>query len=602
MIFHPVKKRIVRRRYDARTAPHFGDVSPLLQRIYAGRKLAASDEIDHSLNRLPSPWLLAGMEAMVEHLADAIRGRQSILIVADFDADGATSCAVAMRGLAALGAARVDFIVPNRFEFGYGLTPEIVQAARVKRPQVLVTVDNGISSLDGVGTAKDLGWRVLITDHHLPGAELPAADAIVNPNLRGDPFPGKSLAGVGVMFYVLTALRSRLREGGWFHAGCPEPNLADLLDYVALGTVADVVPLDRVNRILVHQGLQRIRSGRAHPGIAALLQIAGRDRSLLTGEDLGFAAAPRLNAAGRLEDMSLGIECLLANDPETALPLARRLDELNAQRREIEHRMKADALQSLAKVEEAGVFGEAKGICLFDESWHQGVIGLLASRIKERLHRPVIAFAPGQDTELKGSARSIPGVHIRDLLHEIATLHPGLLSRFGGHAMAAGLSIERRRLERFTRVFEDAVEIRLRDLDPEQTIQTDGDLPAEHFDLSTAEMLKRAAPWGQAFPEPAFDGSFRVLQRRIVGQRHVKFVLQVPGNERPVDGIAFSVDEPEKWLKCDRLRATYRLDINDYQNCRALQLKIDYMESAGCDRPAGPGRCDAGEREAGPNA
>lgn len=579
MIYHPRKRRIVRRIYDPGTAPAFADVSPLLQRIYAGRAVADAAEIDHALSGLPSPWLFSGMDVMAKHLAEAVSDGRPILIVADFDADGATSCAVAVRGLKALGASRVEFIVPNRFQYGYGLTPEIVALARSKRPEVLVTVDNGISSLAGVESAKALGWRVLITDHHLPGPELPKADAIVNPNLSGDRFPSKALAGVGVMFYVLIALRSKLRQVGWFDAARREPNLAELLDYVALGTVADVVPLDRTNRILVHQGLQRIRTGFAHPGIAALLQIAGRNPSLLTAEDLGFSLAPRLNAAGRLDDMTLGIECLLADDTRCAQRAASELDRLNTLRRNIERQMKADAMLSVARFEETAAGAGAKGICLFDPGWHQGVIGLLASRIKDRLHRPVIAFAPGKGSELKGSARSISGLHVRDLLNDIATLHPDLLSRFGGHAMAAGLAIERGQLARFRRIFDHAVEARLKDFDMEQIIHSDGELEPVDFDVTTAERLKRAGPWGQSFPEPAFDGEFEVLHRRIVGERHLKFTLRIPGTECPVDGIAFSVDEPECWLDPAKIRAAYRLDVNDFRNNRSLQIKIDYMEA-----------------------
>lgn len=579
MICHPHRKRIVRRVQDAGAASSLPGVPSLLQQIYSGRRITTPTEIDHSLNRLPSPWLLGGMDHMVEHLAEAIRRRESILIVADFDADGATSCAVAVRGLKALGAASVEFIVPNRFEYGYGLTPEIVDLACGRTPGVLVTVDNGISSLAGVEAAKALGWRVLITDHHLPGDELPPADAIVNPNLPGDPFPCKALAGVGVMFYVLIALRARLREQGGF-AGRREPNLAELLDLVALGTVADVVALDRVNRILVQQGLQRIRNGSAQPGLAALLQIAGRDPEWLTAEDLAFAAAPRLNAAGRLEDMTLGIECLLADDIGAALAKARRLDQLNAQRKEIEQQMKADARNVLATLERTGAIDRQHGICLYDASWHQGVIGLLASRIKDRYNRPVIAFAPGHDSELKGSARSIPGLHIRDLLNDLATRNPGLLSRFGGHAMAAGLSIERQHLESFRERFAEAVTSRLQGLETELTVFSDGELPAELHDLPTAEMLKRAGPWGQDFPEPAFDAEFEVLSRRIVGEHHLKLTLGLPGIPATFDGIAFHLDEPERWLDCRRIRAAYRLDVNDYRGIRSMQLKMDYMESA----------------------
>lgn len=519
------------------------------------------------------------MEATVGHLVEAIRRQDPILIVADFDADGATSSAVAVRGLAALGAAHIDFIVPNRFEYGYGLTPEIVGLIRTRKPGVLITVDNGISSLAGVEAAKSLGWRVLITDHHLPGTELPTADAIVNPNLPGDVFPSKSLAGVGVMFYVLIALRARLRQLGRFDAGVKEPNLAELLDYVALGTVADVVPFDRTNRILVQQGLQRIRTGAAHPGIAALLKIAGRDPRWLTAEDLAFAVAPRLNAAGRIEDMTLGIDCLLAEDTELAVRKAQQLNALNEQRREIEQQMKADALKAVGALERTGLFERQQGICLYDDAWHQGVIGLVASKIKDRCAQPVIAFAPGKDAELKGSARSVPGLHIRDLLNDIATRNPGVLTRFGGHAMAAGLSIEHRHLDTFRELFAEAVSSRLRDSDNELSVQSDGELQPEHYHIATAELIKRAGPWGPSFPEPAFDAEFDVLQQRIVGEQHLKLTLRIPGTERPVDGIAFFVDEPGRWMGCGKIRAAYRLDVNDFRNVQNLQIKIDYMEA-----------------------
>ena len=516
---------------------------------------------------------------MVEHLADAIRRDDSVLIVADFDADGATSCAVAMQGLRRLGATSVDFLVPNRFEHGYGLTPEIVAVAQQRKPNVLITVDNGISSLEGVHAAKNLGWRVLITDHHLPGDTLPDADAIVNPNLLGDPFPNKALAGVGVMFYVLSALRSKLRTAGWFTSSRIEPNLAELLDYVALGTVADLVPLDRLNRILVHQGLQRIRAGRANPGIAALLEVARKSISSLTAEDLGFGAAPRLNAAGRLEDMTLGIECLLADDFRTARGIAHRLDALNRQRKEIESQMKTDALALVRELEDAGKLDHRGGLCLFDASWHLGVVGLLASRIKDHLNRPVIAFARGPNGELKGSARSIPGLHMRDLLSDIATRYPKLLSKFGGHAMAAGLSLEHRNLESFRAAFEEAAGGRLSKLDTDHTLHSDGKLEACDFDISTAKLLKQAGPWGQSFPEPVFDGEFDILDGSIAADQHVKLKLRIPGTQRWLDGIAFFVEEPQRWMGCKQLRAAYRLDVNEFRNTRRLQLKIDYMES-----------------------
>lgn len=574
---HPIRKKIIRR------APiesgRFSDHPPLLQRIYSARNIVSAEELDRSLNRLPSPWLLSGMQSMVEQLAEAIRKQRHLLIVADFDADGATSCAVAILGLRLLGAQRVSYIVPNRFEYGYGLTPEIVAVAARQKPDVLVTVDNGISSIEGVRAARKLAMGVLITDHHLPGTELPEAHAIVNPNLPGDAFPSKSLAGVGVMFYVLMALRAHLREAGWFaQTGTPEPNLGQLLDLVALGTVADVVALDHVNRILVHQGLQRIRCGQARPGVAALLEVAGRSPRTVTAADLGFAAAPRLNAAGRIEDMSLGIECLLATEPETAKNLAVRLDGLNRERREIEDQMKLDALAILDAMG-ARQGGDAAGLCLFDAAWHQGVIGILASRIKDRLHRPVIAFAPSGAGEIKGSARSIPGVHVRDVLSDIAAAHPQLLNRFGGHALAAGLSLKAADFERFSEIFDAEVGKHLKGLDLDHAVHSDGELAAEEIRLESAELLQQAGPWGQGFPEPLFDGEFEVIQSRVVGSRHLKLVLRTPDQARMIDAIAFFVDDPESWLGCSRLKAAYRLDVNDFRDNRSVQLRIEYMEA-----------------------
>jgi single-stranded-DNA-specific exonuclease len=576
MIYFPVKKKIVSRPIVQSLGSSCAHLPPLLQRIYASRPLNSVAELDRSLAKLPSPWLLSGMEVMVEHLAEAIRKRRSILILADYDADGATACAVALRGLRLLGAERVSYLVPNRFEFGYGLTPEIVTLAAQRRPDILLTVDNGISSLDGVEVAKAHGIRVLITDHHLPGMELPKADAIVNPNLAGDLFPSKSLAGVGVMFYVLSALRHRLRTGGWFNT-IPEPKLGQLLDLVSLGTVADVVNLDHVNRILVHQGLQRIRSGLAHPGVLALLEAAGRNHRVVSASDLGFAVAPRLNAAGRLEDMTVGIECLVTDQPDHAKRLALQLDRLNRERREIEDQMKLDALHILADLSDAPT--PQAGICLFDESWHQGVIGILAARIKDRLHRPVIAFAPSGTLEIKGSARSIPGVHLRDVLSDIATLHPHLLYKFGGHAMAAGLSLNRDRLAEFTEVFDREVAKHLshRDLDP--VIHTDGELGVSEMILEMAELLRQSGPWGQGFPEPLFDGQFEVVQSRVVGERHIKWLLRPPQSDRVLDGISFFVDQPEDWLGCRSIRGVYRLDVNEFRDSRNIQLGLEYMES-----------------------
>jgi single-stranded-DNA-specific exonuclease len=519
------------------------------------------------------------MDDAVEVLASAVRDEQSILILADFDADGATSCAVAVQGLRALGAAHVDFLVPNRFEFGYGLTPEIVGVAEQRSPQVLVTVDNGISSHEGVAAARAHGWRVVITDHHLPGATLPEADAIVNPTIQGDRFPGKALAGVGVIFYVLSALRSRLRADGWFQADRKEPNLAELLDYVALGTIADIVPLDHLNRILVHQGLQRIRSGRAHAGINALLEVAGKHRSALTAEDLGFAVAPRLNAAGRLEDMTIGIDCLLASDSATAMALAMRLDALNRERKEIEKQMKAEALVHVRAIDGMTAAEKTGGLCLFDETWHPGVIGLVASRIKDRFHRPVVAFAGAPNGELKGSARSIPGLHIRDLLSDLSARTPQLIARFGGHAMAAGLSIRHEDFARFAELFTALVDERLTGTEDGHVLHTDGTLETDRMDLATAECLRMAGPWGQAFPEPLFDGQFEVMDRSVAAGQHLKMALRPEDSSQRIDGIAFFLDAPLQWTDVKRIRAAYRLDVNEFRGNRAVQLKIEYMES-----------------------
>ncbi|WP_277458329.1 MULTISPECIES: single-stranded-DNA-specific exonuclease RecJ [Methylococcus] len=560
------------------------DASPLLTRLYQSRSVFVPEDLGRSLNELPPPSLLKGMDAMTAELEAAIRGQKSIMIVADFDADGATSCAVAMRGLRALGAEQVSFIVPNRFTCGYGLTPELVELicrGSATPPDVLVTVDTGIACHAGVAAAKARGMKVLVTDHHLPGESLPAADAIVNPNLPGDEFPGKALAGVGVIFYVLSGLRSRLRESGWFEGARQPPNLAELLDLVALGTVADVVPLDRVNRILVHQGLQRIRAGRACPGIQALLEVADRNRgaAVPTAGTLGFTLGPRLNAAGRLDDMSLGIACLLADDMVAARELAELLDQMNRERKTIEAQMQAEAWEMLQiAIPQQSDPRTGSAAIVFDPAWHQGVIGILASRIKDRLHRPVIAFAQGEDGLLKGSARSISGVHVRDVLCAVSARHPGLIVRFGGHAMAAGLTIEESRLAAFTAAFEAEVADLLEGVDLEHTVVTDGELPAADFHLDTARCLRDAGPWGQGFPEPLFDGEFEVLGMRIVGEKHLRLRLQVPGAARQVEGIAFFVADPPEWLGCRRLRAAFRLDVNEFRGVSSLQLGIEYME------------------------
>ncbi len=578
MYYQGVKKTILARPL-AKKRVQLGDIHPLLQRIYVSRGVTSAAELDRTLATLPSPWLLSGMENMVGHLVTAIHSQQKICIVADFDADGATSCALAIKGLQLLGAGQVSFIVPNRFEYGYGLTPEIVELVKLQTPDIIITVDNGISSIEGVRAAKNLGIKVLVTDHHLPGPALPEADAIVNPNLPDDPFPSGALAGVGVMFYVLMALRSRLRAQNWFEQQQkPEPNLAHLLDYVALGTVADVVALDHINRILVHQGLLRIRMGRGHPGLNALIEVSGRNPQSMQASDLGFAVGPRLNAAGRMDDMSLGIQCLLTEDPSLAKAIALQLDELNNDRRDIEGQMKHEAMALLAEMKALDEQHLPAGVCLYDASWHQGVIGILAARIKDRLHRPVIAFAPSGKNEIKGSARSIPGVHIRDVLSDIAAAHPKLLSKFGGHAMAAGMSLKMHDYPHFALAFDEVVSQRLSTIDLEQKIYSDGQLSEQEMTIEFADLLQNAATWGQEFPEPVFDGVFDVIQARIVGQKHLKLVLRQAGGDLLIDAIAFYVDQPEKWLGLRSCLAAYKLDINEFRGNRNLQLMVQYLE------------------------
>ena len=573
-----IKKTIVLRPVKKKQALQ-GNLHPLLERIFLARGITSELELDRTLAKLPSPWLLSGMEEMVEHLLVAINEQQKICIVADFDADGATSCAVAIKGLQLLGAGQVTFVVPNRFDYGYGLTPEIVELVKLQNPDVIITVDNGISSIDGVKAATDSGIKVLVTDHHLPGSILPAATAIVNPNLLDDKFPNKSLAGVGVIFYVLLALRSRLRDINWFETNqVKEPNLAQLLDYVALGTVADVVALEQSNRILVYQGLLRIRTGRCHPGLTALVEVSGKNRQTITAADLGFSLGPRLNAAGRMDDMSLGIQCLLSDDPALAKDIALQLDALNNDRREVEAVMKHEALTYLSEMKALDEHHLPAGVCLFDANWHQGVIGILASRIKDQVHRPVIAFAPAGKDLIKGSARSIPGVHIRDVLSDIAAAHPNLLSKFGGHAMAAGLSLKMHDYPPFALAFDEMVGKRLASVDLEQKILSDGELTEQEMTLEIADLLQNAATWGQEFPEPLFDGVFDVIQSRIVGQRHLKLVLRKPSGDLVIDAIAFFVDKPEHWLGLRQIKVAYRLDINEFRGNRTVQFIVQYFE------------------------
>ncbi|MGZ8193923.1 MAG: single-stranded-DNA-specific exonuclease RecJ [Methylobacter sp.] len=578
-MYYQGEKKIIVARPVPKKRSQLGDLHPILERIFLARGLTSKAELDRTLSKLPSPWLLSGMEEMTAHLLTALQEQQRISIVADFDADGATSCAVAVKGLQLLGAGQVSFVVPNRFEYGYGLTPEIVELVKQQTPDIIITVDNGISSIEGVKAAKDSGIKVLVTDHHLPGHELPAADAIVNPNLPDDKFPSGALAGVGVIFYVLMALRSRLRERNWFeHKQIPEPNLARLLDYVALGTVADVVALDQINRILVHQGLLRIRTGRCHPGLNALIEIAGKKPDSMTASDLGFALGPRLNAAGRMDDMSLGIQCLLTEDPVCAKEIALQLDDLNNDRKEIEGQMKKEAMALLSEMKTLDEHHLPAGVCLFDANWHQGIIGILASRIKDRLHRPVIAFAPAGKDQIKGSARSIPGIHIRDVLADIAAAHPKLLSKFGGHAMAAGMNLKLHDYPPFALAFDEMVRKRLADIDLEQKIVTDGELTEEDMTIEFADLLQNASIWGQEFPEPVFEGVFDVIQSRIVGQRHLKLVLRLPNHNLLIDAIAFFIDKPEQWLGLRQIHAVYKLDINEFRGNRNVQFILQYLE------------------------
>lgn len=568
------------RRIVRRTDPgggKFSGLHPVLARVLRNRSVFSDEGFNHSLEYLLAPDGLLGIDEAAGLLEKHLRSNSRILIVADYDADGASACAVLMRALRAFGARDVQYLVPNRFEYGYGLTPEIVALGAKRAPALIVTVDNGISSIAGVHAARERGIEVLITDHHLPGETLPAAHAIVNPNQPGDQFASKALAGVGVAFYVMLQLRARLRLQGWFtQTQRPEPNLARLLDLVALGTVADVVPLDRNNRILVAAGLARLNADSGCAGIRALLAVGGRRAGRLTTADLGFVVGPRLNAAGRLEDMSLGIECLLADDDETAMTMARELDRLNRERRAIEATMHQQALD-VVESRQLQENDMPRGLCLFDETWHQGVIGLVASRMKDRIQRPVIAFAPAPEQgELKGSARSVPGLHIRDCLDTIAARHPGLLVKFGGHAMAAGLSLRRDDLQRFQLAFSDEVARQLQDDSMQGVLLTDGALGAGDFTLDLAQLLRGAAPWGQGFPEPVFDGTFTVVSRRTVGERHVKLGLLANEGTSSLEAIAFNAAGSEV-REGARVHAAYRLDVNEYRGTRSLQLVLEYF-------------------------
>ncbi|MCC7461331.1 MAG: single-stranded-DNA-specific exonuclease RecJ [Gammaproteobacteria bacterium] len=571
-----MKLEIMRRPLSGDGRALGAGLHPVLQRVYAARGLHDPAELRLTLDRLLPVGTLAGVEAAADLLARHRHGSR-VLIVGDFDADGATSTALMVRALRGFGFEDVDFLVPNRFEFGYGLTPQIVELAAARTPGLLVTVDNGISSNAGVAAARACGIDVLVTDHHLPGSELPAAHVIVNPNLPDSRFPSRALAGVGVAFYVLAALARRLVAEGSMPPGAPA--LAGWLDLVALGTVADVVPLDANNRILVAQGLARIRAGRAVPGIRALLAIAARDPATLTAGDLGFAVAPRLNAAGRLADMALGIRCLLADESSVALELAGELDRLNTERRGIESRMQAQALAAVRVLSDPLSAERRAGVCLFDPGWHQGVVGLVASRVKERLRRPVIAFAAVDALVLRGSARSVPGVHIRDVLDALATADPQLIQKFGGHAMAAGLSLERARLDAFARAFDAEVARWLARAGAPDVVETDGELAAEEIALPTAQALRAGGPWGAGFPEPLFDGIFEVRACRILAERHLKLTVMAPEGRGGFDAIAFNAIDPGAPgpLPAGRVRLVYRLDANSFQGEARLQLVVDHL-------------------------
>lgn len=572
-----MKQKIQLRRREAdETTELPADLPPLLRRLYASRGVRTANDLERSLKGMLHWQTLTGVEKAVEMLHDAFEKNLRIMVVGDFDADGATSTALSVLSLRSMGCDTVEYLVPNRFEDGYGLSPEVVDQAHARGAQMIMTVDNGISSHAGVDHAHALGIRVLVTDHHLPGEILPNADAIVNPNLADCPFPSKSLAGVGVAFYLMLVLCNHLKSKGWFDArGIAVPKIVEYLDLVALGTVADVVPLDANNRILTWQGLSRIRAGVCRPGIKALLEIANREPAKLVASDLGFALGPRLNAAGRLDDMSVGVALLLCDNIGEARVLANELDALNQTRKEIEQGMQAEALTLCEKLERSSETLPG-GLAMYHPEWHQGVVGILASRIKERFHRPVIAFAPAGDGTLKGSGRSIQGLHMRDALERLDTLYPGMILKFGGHAMAAGLSLEEAQFERFQQCFGELV---TEWLDPallQGEVVSDGPLSAAEMTMEVAQMLRDAGPWGQMFPEPLFDGHFRLLQQRLVGERHLKVMVEPVGGGPLLDGIAFNVDTscwPDNGVRDVQL--AYKLDINEFRGNRSLQLIID---------------------------
>lgn len=568
----------IKPRSDKKAEPLTG-LGRVMSQVLSNRGISNPNMLDYSLKQLLPPQSLSHISEAADMLAEAVTAGASVVIVGDFDADGATSCALAVRCLKAFGMTEVSYLVPNRFEYGYGLSPEIVGMAAMRHPDIIVTVDNGISSVAGVHAAQALGMSVLVTDHHLPGEELPTADVIVNPNLKGDRFASKNLAGVGVIFYVMLAVRARLREMQWFSdQGITEPNMSQFLDLVALGTVADVVPLDQNNRILVQQGMQRIRNGHACTGIQALLVVGKRNPLRLASSDLGFTVGPRLNAAGRMDDMSVGIECLLSDDFDAAMVLATELDELNRDRRQVEQSMQDDALAIVEKISIKD--DDVPSIyTLSDETWHQGVVGLVASRIKERVNRPVVALAPGDgENEWKGSARSVDGIHIRDVLARVDALFPGLMTKFGGHAMAAGLSLHTKDLKKFKEVLLKVMQEQTKGRDWSQVLLTDGELLEEELNMDLAEQLRQSSPWGQGFPEPLFDGEFEVVEARVVGDTHAKLKLKPVIGQQVIDAICFGYLDRHENLPEGVVRAAYRLDVNEFRDRLSLQLVVQHIQ------------------------
>ena len=553
-------------------------IHPVLKRIYASRNIKSSEDLDYSLGSLIPYEELGGIDDAVILLQEMITQKKRILIVADFDADGATSCALAIRGLTAMGAEDVIYVVPNRFEHGYGLSPKIVDVALDHDPDLIVTVDNGISSISGVEHAKKNGIKVLITDHHLPGDKLPSADVIINPQLKEDKFPSKNLAGVGVIFYILLALRAKLKAENWFdEKNIKYPNLANLLDLVALGTISDLVPLDKNNRTMVAHGLKLMRKNKSKAGILAILNQSGRQLSTLTSGDLSFAIAPRLNAAGRLTDMSLGIECLLTDDKENATEMAKKLNQLNIERRQIQDNMEEQAFTEFEKYLQDTSKKIPHGICIYNQNWHQGVVGILAAKIKEKFNRPVIVFAQECQGILKGSARSITELHIKDVFDEIARLYPELILTFGGHAMAAGLTIEESQFDRFSDAFNKVVDRYISSDSLEDQCLTDGELSGDDFSLPLALAIQNAGPWGQSFPEPIFVGQFKILDKRVVGESHLKLKLQ-SRNNNTLDAIAFNMTDDDWPSKLEQITSTYRLGINNYRGHSQVQLFIEHIE------------------------